>query len=72
MGKWAPTYVFSTEQLLVSPGAIPSGEDDGRQGAFKRFSAMWSSLRKGKRDSEYYPVENWFLKVPLDIWTRRD
>ncbi|XP_030588550.1 DENN/MADD domain containing 2Da isoform X2 [Archocentrus centrarchus] len=31
-------------------GAIPSGEDDGRQGALKRFSAMWSSFRKGKRD----------------------
>ncbi|XP_031589168.1 DENN domain-containing protein 2D isoform X1 [Oreochromis aureus] len=31
-------------------GAIPSVEDDGRQGALKRFSAMWSSLRKGKRD----------------------
>uniref|UniRef100_A0A3Q2WV23 DENN/MADD domain containing 2Da n=1 Tax=Haplochromis burtoni TaxID=8153 RepID=A0A3Q2WV23_HAPBU len=31
-------------------GAIPSGEDDGRQGPFKRLSAMWSSFRKGKRD----------------------
>uniref|UniRef100_A0A3P8NAN4 UDENN domain-containing protein n=1 Tax=Astatotilapia calliptera TaxID=8154 RepID=A0A3P8NAN4_ASTCA len=31
-------------------GAIPSGEDDGRQGPFKRFSAIWSSFRKGKRD----------------------
>ncbi|XP_069025240.1 DENN/MADD domain containing 2Da isoform X2 [Embiotoca jacksoni] len=29
---------------------VQSGEDDGRQGAFKRFSAMWSSFRKGKRD----------------------
>ncbi|XP_051282346.1 DENN domain-containing protein 2D isoform X2 [Dicentrarchus labrax] len=30
---------------------IPSGEDEGgRQGALKRFSAMWSSFRKGKRD----------------------
>ncbi|XP_070695540.1 DENN domain-containing protein 2D-like isoform X2 [Pempheris klunzingeri] len=31
--------------------AIPSGEDeDGRQGVLKRFSAMWSSFRRGKRD----------------------
>lgn len=30
---------------------IPSAEDEGeRQGALKRFSAMWSSFRKGKRD----------------------
>ncbi|XP_049437640.1 DENN/MADD domain containing 2Da isoform X2 [Epinephelus fuscoguttatus] len=29
----------------------PSDEDEGgRQGALKRISAMWSSLRKGKRD----------------------
>uniref|UniRef100_A0A8C5ECH5 UDENN domain-containing protein n=1 Tax=Gouania willdenowi TaxID=441366 RepID=A0A8C5ECH5_GOUWI len=26
--------------------AIPSGEEDGRQGPLKRFSAMWSSFRK--------------------------
>ncbi|XP_049437641.1 DENN/MADD domain containing 2Da isoform X3 [Epinephelus fuscoguttatus] len=31
--------------------AGPSDEDEGgRQGALKRISAMWSSLRKGKRD----------------------
>ncbi|XP_034392862.1 DENN domain-containing protein 2D-like isoform X2 [Cyclopterus lumpus] len=31
--------------------AVPSGEDeDGPQGALKRFSAMWSSFRKGKKD----------------------
>ncbi|XP_040008861.1 DENN domain-containing protein 2D-like isoform X3 [Xiphias gladius] len=31
--------------------AIPSGEDEGgRQGALKRFSAMWSSFRRGKTD----------------------
>ncbi|XP_060913983.1 DENN domain-containing protein 2D-like isoform X1 [Labrus mixtus] len=30
---------------------LPSGEDEGeRQGALKRFSAMWSSFRRGKRD----------------------
>ncbi|KAM6929953.1 DENN/MADD domain containing 2Da isoform 2-T2 [Lycodopsis pacificus] len=30
---------------------LPSGEDEGgRQGALNRFSAMWSSFRKGKRD----------------------
>uniref|UniRef100_UPI0037E98580 DENN domain-containing protein 2D-like isoform X2 n=1 Tax=Semicossyphus pulcher TaxID=241346 RepID=UPI0037E98580 len=30
---------------------IPSGEDEGeRQGALKRFSAMWSSFRRGKGD----------------------
>ncbi|XP_076598288.1 DENN/MADD domain containing 2Da isoform X1 [Chaetodon auriga] len=30
---------------------IPSSEDEGgRQGALKRFSAMWSSFRRGKRD----------------------
>ncbi|KAG7224283.1 hypothetical protein INR49_000526 [Caranx melampygus] len=32
---------------------IPSAEDeDGRQGALKRFSAMWSSFRKGRRDKD--------------------
>ncbi|XP_053280027.1 DENN domain-containing protein 2D isoform X1 [Pleuronectes platessa] len=32
-------------------GPIPSGEDEGgRQGALKRFSAMWSSFRRGKKD----------------------
>ncbi|KAM9342712.1 DENN/MADD domain containing 2Da [Pholidichthys leucotaenia] len=30
--------------------AIPSGEDEGQQGALKRISAMWSSFRKGKRN----------------------
>ncbi|XP_075951626.1 DENN/MADD domain containing 2Da isoform X1 [Anarhichas minor] len=30
---------------------LPSDEDEGgRQGALNRFSAMWSSFRKGKRD----------------------
>ncbi|XP_062248612.1 DENN/MADD domain containing 2Da isoform X4 [Platichthys flesus] len=30
---------------------IPSGEDEGgRQGALKRFSAMWSSFRRGKKE----------------------
>lgn len=29
---------------------VPSGEDDERQGALRRLSAMWSSLRKGKKD----------------------
>uniref|UniRef100_A0A3P8T6Y1 DENN/MADD domain containing 2Da n=1 Tax=Amphiprion percula TaxID=161767 RepID=A0A3P8T6Y1_AMPPE len=29
---------------------IQSDEDDRQQGALKRFSAMWSSLRRGKRD----------------------
>ncbi|CAJ1055243.1 DENN domain-containing protein 2D-like isoform X2 [Xyrichtys novacula] len=30
---------------------LPSSEDEGeRQGALKRFSAMWSSFRRGKRD----------------------
>ncbi|XP_029975688.1 DENN domain-containing protein 2D isoform X2 [Salarias fasciatus] len=29
---------------------LSSGEDDGRPGALKRFSAMWASLRRGKRD----------------------
>ncbi|XP_044068802.1 DENN domain-containing protein 2D-like isoform X3 [Siniperca chuatsi] len=27
-----------------------SEDEDGRQGALKRFSAMWSSFRRGKRD----------------------
>uniref|UniRef100_A0A3Q3XE21 UDENN domain-containing protein n=1 Tax=Mola mola TaxID=94237 RepID=A0A3Q3XE21_MOLML len=32
----------------------PSDEDEaGQQGALKRFSAMWSSFRRGKRDREY-------------------
>uniref|UniRef100_A0A3B4Y2U6 DENN/MADD domain containing 2Da n=1 Tax=Seriola lalandi dorsalis TaxID=1841481 RepID=A0A3B4Y2U6_SERLL len=44
--------------LFCFSGAIPSSEDEGgRQGALKRFSAMWSSFRKGKRDSEYYVAE---------------
>ncbi|XP_054465351.1 DENN domain-containing protein 2D-like isoform X2 [Anoplopoma fimbria] len=31
--------------------AIPAGEDEGgRQGALQRFSAMWASFRRGKRD----------------------
>lgn len=43
---------LSIEQLLVS--FFPSGDDEGeRPGALKRFSAMWSSFRRGKRDSEY-------------------
>ncbi|XP_074537664.1 DENN/MADD domain containing 2Da isoform X2 [Halichoeres trimaculatus] len=30
---------------------LPSGEDEGeRPGALKRFSAMWSSFRRGRRD----------------------
>ncbi|XP_022617429.1 DENN domain-containing protein 2D isoform X3 [Seriola dumerili] len=37
--------------MAEKDSAIPSSEDEGgRQGALKRFSAMWSSLRKGKRD----------------------
>ncbi|KAM6981792.1 LOW QUALITY PROTEIN: DENN domain-containing protein 2D-like [Tautogolabrus adspersus] len=39
---------------------LPSGEDEGeRQGALKRFSAMWSSFRRGKRDKvkDTEPVE---------------
>ncbi|XP_041802439.1 DENN domain-containing protein 2D-like isoform X2 [Chelmon rostratus] len=37
---------------------IPSSEDEGgRQGALKRFSAMWSSFRRGKRDRVPEPIE---------------
>uniref|UniRef100_A0A3Q1HCL4 DENN/MADD domain containing 2Da n=1 Tax=Acanthochromis polyacanthus TaxID=80966 RepID=A0A3Q1HCL4_9TELE len=35
--------------VAEKPSTIQSGEDD-RQGALKRFSAMWPSLRRGKRD----------------------
>ncbi|XP_060931501.1 DENN domain-containing protein 2D-like isoform X3 [Limanda limanda] len=32
-------------------GPIPTGEDEGgQQGALKRFSAMWSSFRRGRKD----------------------
>ncbi|XP_041858792.1 DENN/MADD domain containing 2Da isoform X2 [Melanotaenia boesemani] len=30
--------------------AAPSGEDDGHQGALKRFTVMWSSFRRGRKD----------------------
>ncbi|XP_073326253.1 DENN/MADD domain containing 2Da isoform X2 [Pagrus major] len=36
---------------VAAKHSIPSGDDEGeRQGALKRFSAMWSSFRRGKRD----------------------
>ncbi|TNN42987.1 hypothetical protein EYF80_046841 [Liparis tanakae] len=41
-------------QVAEKHTADPPGEDDdGHHGALKRFSAMWSSFRKGKRDREY-------------------
>ncbi|XP_028308928.1 DENN domain-containing protein 2D-like isoform X1 [Gouania willdenowi] len=43
--------------------AIPSGEEDGRQGPLKRFSAMWSSFRKGKKD-KIKDTESAELPVP--------
>ncbi|XP_028265146.1 DENN/MADD domain containing 2Da isoform X2 [Parambassis ranga] len=43
--------MHSGQDQVKKTGALPSGEDDGRQGALKRFSAMWSSFRRGKRDS---------------------
>ncbi|KAM9350596.1 DENN/MADD domain containing 2Da isoform 2-T2 [Symphorus nematophorus] len=41
---------------LISDAAGKHSEDEGgRQGALKRFSAMWSSFRKGKRDRSKDP-----------------
>ncbi|XP_070766248.1 DENN domain-containing protein 2D-like [Enoplosus armatus] len=49
--------------LISDVAAIPSGEDEGgRQGALKRFSAMWSSFRRGKRDR----VKDTEPEEPLD------
>ncbi|XP_042347512.1 DENN domain-containing protein 2D-like isoform X2 [Plectropomus leopardus] len=43
--------LYHLQDQVKDTAAIPSAEDeDGRQGALKRFSAMWSSFRKGKRD----------------------
>ncbi|XP_071331190.1 DENN domain-containing protein 2D-like isoform X2 [Trachinotus anak] len=45
------SHLHRSQDQMKRTGAIPSGEDEGeRQGALKRFSAMWSSFRKGKRD----------------------
>ncbi|XP_037628985.1 DENN domain-containing protein 2D-like isoform X1 [Sebastes umbrosus] len=45
------SQLHCTQDQVNQTAAIPSGEDEGgRQGALKRFSAMLSSFRKGKRD----------------------
>lgn len=51
-------HCFPFLLLLVKPvfpaGPSPPGEDvESRQGALKRVSAMFSSFRKGKKDSEF-------------------
>ncbi|TMS16999.1 DENN domain-containing protein 2D [Larimichthys crocea] len=58
---------------LISDVAVqhssPADEDDGgRQGALKRFSAMWSSFRRGKRDKarDPEPTEPLDAVVPDD------
>ncbi|XP_044068801.1 DENN domain-containing protein 2D-like isoform X2 [Siniperca chuatsi] len=56
------SQLFGTQDQLTNTGEQPKGnfipdvagkhseDEDGRQGALKRFSAMWSSFRRGKRD----------------------
>ncbi|MEQ2214225.1 hypothetical protein XENOCAPTIV_024055 [Xenoophorus captivus] len=40
----------AVKMFFFLKGATPPGEDDGRQGALKRFSAMWPSFGKGRKD----------------------
>ncbi|XP_032420552.1 DENN/MADD domain containing 2Da isoform X1 [Xiphophorus hellerii] len=45
-----PKENFATADVPGKRCATPPGDDDGRQGALKRFSAMWPSFRKGRKD----------------------
>lgn len=58
-----------TNKTGLLEGNIPSGEDEGgRQGPLKRFSAMWSSFRRGRREKvkDQEPTE------PLDSTSGAD
>ncbi|XP_047226988.1 DENN domain-containing protein 2D-like isoform X2 [Girardinichthys multiradiatus] len=52
MNRWSeqPRDKLVTSDVPGKDSATPPGEDDGRQGALKRFSAMWPSFGKGRKD----------------------
>uniref|UniRef100_A0A3B3ZJB7 UDENN domain-containing protein n=1 Tax=Periophthalmus magnuspinnatus TaxID=409849 RepID=A0A3B3ZJB7_9GOBI len=49
--------------LACSPAgpSVPGEDAGGRQGALKRVSAMFSSLRKGKKDREYSDINGQYF-----------
>lgn len=47
--------VSADADIVFLTDAVTSGEDE-RQGALKRLSSLWSSIRRGKRESEYDPL----------------
>ncbi|XP_043951815.1 DENN domain-containing protein 2D-like isoform X3 [Gambusia affinis] len=45
-----PKENLATADVPGKRCATPPGDNDGRPGALKRFSAMWPSFRKGRKD----------------------
>lgn len=52
-----PKENHPTADVPAKRSATPPGDDEGHQGALKRFSAMWPSFRKGRKDKIPEPAE---------------
>uniref|UniRef100_A0A3Q2G897 DENN/MADD domain containing 2Da n=1 Tax=Cyprinodon variegatus TaxID=28743 RepID=A0A3Q2G897_CYPVA len=60
-----PKENLTTSDVPGKRSATPPNEDDGRPGALKRFSALWPSFRKGRKDKVKDPEPEAEQNLPV-------